>query len=126
MDIRIALDGSRHRNLSLNAGDDQILNVIVYAKDTDPLPMDPTLVTDVKLRLFGPASQALLTATPFVVSPSMGPRNTYSIQATVNGLVTTIAYGVITLHGALFFNTGNLSYSDYGWIWPYYGIAPWP
>lgn len=104
MQISVALDSPRQRNLKFLPGDDSVVNVTVYAVDGDDAPLtvtDPTLV-------YGGQPTSLAVGDYF--TSAFPGRTSYRLQGTVNGHFTTLAYGVITSPYDY-----SICFDDYGW-----------
>jgi hypothetical protein len=112
MDINIALDGPRRRNLELFAGDEVTLNVNVYTVDGD---LTPIVVTALTIST-NPDDLTLPVATPFTVDDNWPGRRWYWLRGEIADNVTTLAYGVIEIFGGEWDTLGG---NDYGWHWPY-------
>lgn len=93
MQISVALDGSRHRDLSLFQGDEVTLEVVVYAVDGDEDPIAPTGIR------FADTDTGLTYGDPFTVGENMIGRRWYRLVGEVAGATTTLAYGFITVDG---------------------------
>jgi len=93
MDINVALDGTKKRDLLFYAGDDLSIVLKVYAHDGD---ITPIAVTNV--RFDAPAGNLPL-GTPFTVPYNYIGRSPYRIVGDVDGIVTTLAYGVLETPG---------------------------
>lgn len=88
MDIVVALNGSKERNLSFAPGDEVTINLIVYAQDGDVDPITPTnFFWSTGGGSFFPVGQQF--SFPCV------NRTPYSIAADIDGVRTTLVYGVI-------------------------------
>lgn len=127
MEISVALDGSKRRDLRLFEGDEIVLTVSVFAKDGDEEPIDPALVTDLQISTIGPFDGSIPVGSAFTVPAGLCWRNWYTLRGNVAGISTTLACGWILGYGepATSYPWGN----DYGWRWPYgpgnYGVIPW-
>lgn len=108
MDIRVALNGTKRRNLELFAGDEVTLNVVVYAADGDTAPV---AVTNLALRTW-PDDLALPVGSQFTVTSDNPGRHWYRIQGDIAGVTTTLAYGVMIIRGGEWESPGG---NDYGW-----------
>jgi len=93
MDINVALDGTKKRDLLFYAGDDLSIVLKVYAHDGDTVPIAVTNV-----RFDAPAGNLPL-GTPFTVPYNYIGRSPYRIVGDVAGIVTTLAYGVLETPG---------------------------
>lgn len=106
MQISVALDGSKQRNLSFFAGDEQQLDVVVYAKDGDT---DAIAATDARILTHGYPATTIPVGAEFVVPQNCYGRRAYRLVAEIAGITTTLAYGVMTTLG------GGCCYGwDYG------------
>jgi len=88
MDIVVALDGSKERNLSFAPGDQVTINLVVYAKDGDLEPIVPTGF------YWSTGGGAFLPVGRQFSFPGVN-RTPYSIAADINGARTTLVYGII-------------------------------
>lgn len=88
MDISVALDGGKERNLIFGAGDQATINLKVYAHDGDSTPI---VVTELRWSTGG---QALFPVGSQFTVPCVG-RTPYRIVGKVAGVLTTLVYGVI-------------------------------
>lgn len=95
MQISVALDGARRRDIHLAQGDDVTLTVVVYAHDGDTVPI---AVTD---QAFITASGApgFAYGTPFAVSSDSVGRNWFRLVGDIAGVTTTLAWGWIFVEG---------------------------
>lgn len=96
MDLSIALDGSRRRNIQLFAGDEPTINVIVYAKDgdTDPIAVENlTFVTAPDGESFIPVGSV------FTVPDSYPMRSSFRITGEIGDATTTLLYGILEIEG---------------------------
>ncbi len=93
MQIVVALNGSRERNLTLSPGDDVSINLVVYANDGDA---NPVAVTDAQISTGG--GGYLPIGTQFAIPYSMG-RTPYRIIGKVAGISSTLVYGYIEAVG---------------------------
>ncbi len=89
MELAVALNSTRRRDLRFFEGDGSVINVTVYQNDGDTVPIP---ATDVSLA-WGYNGSALATGSNFLVG--FYPRSPYSIRGTVNGQPVTLAYGLI-------------------------------
>lgn len=88
MDVSVALDGSKERNLIFSPGDDTTINLIVYAHDGDTDSITPTdFMWSTGGGAFFPVGQEF-------TFPCVN-RTRYTITALVAGVRTTLVYGVI-------------------------------
>lgn len=93
MDINVALDGAKERNLVFYAGDDLSIVLKVYAHDGDITPIEVTNV-----RFDAPAGNLPLGSS-FTVPYNYIGRSPYRIVGDVAGITTTLAYGVLQTPG---------------------------
>ena len=115
MEIAVALDSPRHRDLEFYEGDDAVLSITVYAKDGDTTPV---AVTDARIE-YGSRSNTITAGDAF--TSHFAWRTPYRALGTVGGKLTTLAHGLITSPGWVECTTGFL---DYGmWVW---GTPPVP
>jgi len=88
MDIIVALNGSLERNLTFAPGDDNTINLVVYAVDGDDTPLT---VTNPQLSTGGgglfPIGQEFQVR-------CLG-RTPYRLAVDIDGVTTTVAFGVI-------------------------------
>ncbi len=105
-EIRVALDSPRERNIAFFPGDDVIVNVTVYAKDGDTVPVT---VTDVEL-VYGGRPTSINTGDYFTAA--FCQRTRYRLQGTYLGHKTTLAFGVIS---SPLGNDHSCCIDDYGW-----------
>lgn len=89
MDVSVALDGSKERNLILSPGDEMTVSLTVYAHDGDTAPI---VVTNLQWSTGG--SALFPVGSQFTVPCGLG-RTPYRIVGDVNGVTTTLIYGVI-------------------------------
>lgn len=94
MQIPVALDGSRRRDLTIFQGDTVTLEFVVYAKDGDTEPITVSGGRFVDLNGAGFAY-----GVPFGVSENDTGRHWYRAVGEVDGATTTLAYGYITVEG---------------------------
>jgi hypothetical protein len=94
MQISVALDGSKRRDLSLFQGDEVTITAVVYAEDGDTTPITPT-----DIRFAWPESGVFAYGESFVVSDENTGRTFYRLVGEVDGVTTTLAYGYITVEG---------------------------
>ena len=116
MDIIVALDGLKRRNLKLFAGDEVTLNVVAYATDGSSTPL---AVTALALTTC-PDDLTIPVGVQFVVPDDAccPGRRSYSLKGDIAGVTTTLAYGVLEICGGTCEQLGG---NDYGWRWPYGG-----
>jgi len=88
MDIVVALNGSKERNLSFAPGDEVTLNLIVYAQDGDTTPITPTNF------YWSTGGGSFLPVGSQFSFPCVN-RTPYSIAADIAGVRTTLVYGII-------------------------------
>lgn len=114
--LSIALDSPRQRDITLYAGDDASIDVVVYAKDGDRTPL--TTVTDVAVTYApGPSGQNSLNVAGF--SADFYYRTRYTMTANVAGKRTTLAHGLLISPD---FIDPVCGFCDYGWwVW---GVQP--
>lgn len=93
MDINLALDGSKKRDLLFYAGDDLSIVLKVYAHDGDTTPIAVTNV-----RFDAPAGNLPLGSS-FTAPYNYIGRSPYRIVGDVAGITTTLAYGVLQTPG---------------------------
>lgn len=89
MNISVALDGTKKRDLQFFAGDDMSIVLTVYAHDGD---VTPITVTNVR---FAAAGGSLPLDTEFTVPSNYIGRAAYRIIGDVDGITTTLVYGVL-------------------------------
>lgn len=119
MQVNIALDGPRQRNLKWFAGDEMTLSVVVYAVDGD---LAPVAVTNLVLTT-APDESTYPIGSQFVVPTDWPGRRYYWIKGEIGGVLTTLAYGWLIIKGGEWTRTGG---GDYGWAWPFNGWRfPW-
>lgn len=127
MEISLALNGAKRRDLRLYEGDEVTLTVKVYQRDGDEEPIDPALVTGLSMTTVGPFDRSIPVGSVFTVPVGLCWRNWYTLKGAVNGVPTTLAMGWILGYGVPDrpYPWGN----DYGWRWPYgpgnWGVIPW-
>lgn len=115
MDIAVALDGSKRRDLLLYQGDSEQINVTVYAADGDTTPLTATNLT---ISTCPDGKVSFPVGSTFTV-PDDFPRGRYWLTATVNGKRTTIAYGVLRAPGGCCYDGGRWDYGG-SWGWGYW------
>lgn len=93
MQITVALDGEKKRDLRFFAGDDMSLTIVVYEHDGDTTPIT---VTNVR---FAAADGELPMDSEFVVPSNFFGRVNYRIVGEVEDITTTLAYGVMQTEG---------------------------
>lgn len=93
MEITVALDGEKKRDLRFFAGDDMSLTIVVYAHDGD---ITPITVSNVR---FAAADGSLPMDSEFVVPSNFLGRAPYRIVGDVDGIATTLCYGVMWTDG---------------------------
>lgn len=93
MELTVALDGEKKRDLRFFAGDDMSLTIVVYAHDGD---INPITVTNVR---FAAAEGSLPMGSEFVVPLNFFGRVPYRIVGEVADITTTLAYGVMQTEG---------------------------
>lgn len=96
MDLNIALDGSKRRDLQLFQGDTVTITAIVYEHDGDDVP----LATVSGARFVDIADAGFTYGAPFGVSENDVGRHWYRLVAEVGGVTTTLAFGYITVEGS--------------------------
>lgn len=114
--LSVALDRDRRRDMRLNSGDQDTINITVYAKDGDQTPL---VVTDLRLdsRPYV-GSYSLPVGSPFTVPDAYGGRRGYRITGLVGGARTTLAYGYLDVLDAPWGARGPWPIgNDYGWGW---------
>lgn len=94
MQLSVALDGSKRRDLSLFQGDDVTILLTVYAQDGDTVPITPT-----NIRFVWPEEGGFAYGVPFTVSEASVGRRWYRLVGEVDGATTTLAYGYIIVDG---------------------------
>jgi hypothetical protein len=109
MQITVALDGEKKRDLRFFAGDDMSLTIVVYAHDGDTSPIT---VTNVR---FAAADGELPMDSEFVVPSNFFGRVNYRIVGEVEDITTTLCYGVMQTEG----EWPTLFCGCYGSPWPY-------
>lgn len=122
MQITVALDGAKRRDLKLFHGDGEQIEIVVYEKDADEVPLDPSVVTDLRIDTLGYFNGSIPVTSPFTVPDGIRGRNWFTLYGTVDGARRTLAFGIIEGYDASDsgpFPRGN----DYGWRWPYGGNA---
>lgn len=87
MQIAVALDGSKRRDLSFYPGDDLVLNLKAYAKDGDSEPIEVINSKFIHGYVLGPELGAEFTV------PEESGREPYKIIGDVSGQTTTLAFG---------------------------------
>lgn len=112
MNINIALDGPRRRDLKLFAGDEVTLNVVVYTHDGEIAPVAVTALT----LTTAPSDFTLPIGSQFTVDSGWPGVRWYWLKGDIAGVTTTLAYGQIRICGG---EWQSLSGNDYGWHWPY-------
>lgn len=105
MDIVVALDGSKERNLSFAYGDSVTLNLVVYEQDGDLTPITPTQF------YWSTGGGSFLPVGKQFSFPGVN-RTTYSIAADIGGVRTTLVYGIIEAPFGCQWNWGDR------WIFP--------
>lgn len=93
MEITVALDGEKKRDLRFFAGDDMSLTIVVYEHDGD---VSPIVVSNVR---FAAADGSLPMDSEFVVPSNFFGRVPYRIVGEVEDITTTLAYGVMQTEG---------------------------
>lgn len=93
MQITVALDGEKKRDLRFFAGDDMSLTIVVYEHDGDTTPI---AVTNVR---FAAADGELPMDSEFVVPSNFFGRVNYRVVGEVEDITTTLAYGVMQTEG---------------------------
>lgn len=91
MDLAVALNGEKRRNLEFYAGDDTTINLTVYQNDGDE---DPITVNNLSL-IYGTNTGAIGTSSP----AHFAQREPYSIVGYVGVARTTLAYGLLIRKG---------------------------
>lgn len=94
MQISVALDGSKRRDLSLFQGDEVTIEAVVYAEDGDVEPITPT-----DIRFVWPESGGFAYGESFVASEDRVGRTFYRLVGEVEGVTTTLAFGYLTVEG---------------------------
>jgi len=118
MNISVALDGSKRRDLVLFQGDSEEITVTVYDQDGDLTPTAQA-VTNLRISTCPDGSVSIPVATTFTV-PDDFPRGSYYLTADVAGARTTLAYGVVRMPGGCCYDGGRFDYGgSWGWgYWP--------
>jgi hypothetical protein len=116
MDITLALDRDNRRDLRMFAGDEQTINLVVYAVDGDDTPI---VVTDAAIITAPLASVSFPVGSQFTV-PDDCERVAYRLTADVDGTKRTLCYGMIVVQGA---HAWPYFGFDYGGAWAW-GIWP--
>jgi hypothetical protein len=93
MEITVALDGEKKRDLRFFSGDDMSLTIVVYEHDGD---VSPIVVSNVR---FAAADGSLPMDSEFVVPSNFFGRVPYRIVGEVEDITTTLAYGVMQTEG---------------------------
>lgn len=115
MDISVALDGSKRRDLLLFQGDSEEITVTVYDQDGDLTPTAQT-VTDVRISTCPDGSVSIPVGSTFTV-PDDFPRGSYYLTAAINGERTTLAYGTLRIRGDCCYGHGRWDYGGPGGWW---------
>lgn len=116
MDIAVALDGSKRRDLVLYQGDSENITVTVYDKDGDSTP-SAKVVTSLALSTCPDGVVTIPVGSTFTV-PQDFPRGRYWLTANLDGVRTTLAYGVIRIPGGCYCTGGRFDYGGpYGGWW---------
>ncbi len=89
MNISVALDGSKQRDLIFAPGDEMTVNLTVYAHDGDTTPIT---VTNLQASTGGGA--LFPVGSQFTVPCCLG-RTPYRIAGDVNGVTTTLVFGIL-------------------------------
>lgn len=112
MEIRVALDGARRRDLYLAQGDSETLTAVVYAHDGDTVPI---AVTD-QVFITAEGAPGFAYGTPFTVSSDSVGRTWFRLQGSIAGLPRTLAWGYIFVEG----EEGGINYCprDGYWVSP--------
>lgn len=106
--ITVALDSSRRRDIKLTAGTTEAINVAVYEKNGDTVPLTVTTATFATDYGNGPY---LAVGLPFLVPDAYPGRQWYTIRGTIAGQLVLLAYGIVEIFGTDWYPMGN----DYGW-----------
>lgn len=126
MEIIVALNGAKRRDLRVYEGDQITLSVQVYRKDKDEEPIDPSLITDLAITTVGPFDGSIPVGTPFTIPGGLIWRNWYTLRGNVDGISTTLAMGWFLGYGQP--DRPHPWGNDYGWRWPYgpgnFGVLP--
>jgi hypothetical protein len=96
MDLTIALDGSKRRDLQLFQGDTVTITAVVYEHDGDADP----LATVSGARFVDLDGAGFVYGTPFGVSENDVGRRWYRLVGEVDGVTTTLAFGYIIVEGS--------------------------
>jgi hypothetical protein len=95
MQIAVALDGSKRRDITLFQGDTVSIELVVYAEDGDDTPIVPTGIRFVDLNGAG-----FVYGTPFGVSENDVGRHWYRLVGEIDGATATLAFGYLNVEGA--------------------------
>lgn len=90
MDVSVALNGSRRRDLQFYAGDDTEIVLTVYQNDGDE---DPIVVSDPVILYNDPRRRSLNPGDSF--KACFRQRQRYSLVGYINSVRTTLAYGLL-------------------------------
>jgi hypothetical protein len=112
MQISVALDGSKKRDLTFYSGDDLGLVLTVYEHDGDIVPIVPTNIR------FTSADNSFPYAEPFTVPENFLGRSAFRIVGDIDGITTTLVYGVLTTQfGWPYFADSDYNYGLAGRAW---------
>ena len=114
VDLVIALDGARRRDLQFYAGDEVTISLTVYEHDGDAVPLT---VTTPMLTTSFIGGDAFPIGSPFAVSDKYPGRRWYRVVGDIAGNTTTICYGLLEVFAPEMYPSG----SDYGFgrTWGY-------
>lgn len=112
MQIRVALDGARRRDVHLAQGDEVTLSAVVYEHDGDTVPIAVTNLAFITTA----GAPGFAYGTPFTVSSDSVGRNWFRLVGDIAGVTTTLAWGYIFVEG----EEGGVSYCprDGYWVSP--------
>lgn len=123
MEISVALNGAKHRDMRLYAGDEDIITVVVYEKDGDETPINNARITNLKITTEGPYDGSLQVGVQFEVPNRLCGRNWFTLTGEIDGIRKTLAFGWILNYGQIApgYPWGN----DYGWRYGPCNYGPW-
>lgn len=114
MDIAVALDRpNSRRDLTLNAGDGETINLTVYRQDGNSTPLTTEVQTP-QISFWPELSMSIPVGSAFTV-PDTYDRAFYRLTASVDGVRRTLCSGILWIRGAQQW-TGR---------WDYGGPAGW-
>lgn len=100
MDIAVALDRpSSRRDLTLNAGDGQTINLTVYREDGDGTPLTTEVQSPAISFWPDEVSMSIPVGSAFTV-PDTYDRAAYRLTASVDGVRRTLCSGMVWIRGA--------------------------